>query len=154
MQGKHWLQSQMANDKFILRAKIDELDLESHKILLKFPKAERHVLCAEMRRTLNDIIRLEERASRMQLSERRRGQKPVRTFEFLQQLDAELGLFKRQINKAESLGYLKAQGKGILGKWTSLAFEVGSLLGSWLLTVEKQVCQTGAQRSVNQGKLF
>ena len=47
----------MAKDAFILRAKIDELDLESHKIVQKLPKAERHVLAAEIRRIINDIIR-------------------------------------------------------------------------------------------------
>lgn len=61
----------MARDAFILRAKIDDLDLETHKICQKFPKSERHVLAAEMRRIVNDIIRLEERASRMQLMVRR-----------------------------------------------------------------------------------
>lgn len=144
----------MADDKFILRAKIDELDLESHKILNKLPKAERHVLAAEIRGVINGIIRLEERAARMQLFERKRGQKPVRTYELLQSLDIELGLLKRMINKAERLGYLKAQGKNIYGYWSSLAFEVGSILGGWINTVEKQAYPYGSPNRGGQGKLL
>jgi len=147
----------MAKDVFTLRAKLDELDLESHKIVQKFPKAERHVLAADIRRILNDIIRYEERASRMQLSERRRGARPVQALELLQSMDAELGLLKRQINKAQNLGLLKAQGKSVHGQWSGLAHEVGSLLGAWLLTVEKQVYPYGpaARKSEqDQGKLL
>lgn len=143
----------MSKDMFILRAKIDELDLESHKILARFPKSERHVLAAEMRRILNDIIRMEEMASRMQLSERRRGRAPLRTLELLQRLDAELGLLKRQINKCEHLGYLKTQGKGVLGRWSGLANDVGNILGKWILTVEKQTCPQPRDDG-GQGKLF
>ena len=144
----------MTKDEFILRAKIDELDLETHKITLKFPKAERHVLGAELRRIINDIIRLEERAARMQLSERRRGQKPVKTLEILQSLDAELGLFKRQLEKAERLGYLKAQGKSVHPQWAGLAREVGSMLGKWILTVEKQFNAPVAGNRESRGTLL
>ncbi len=144
----------MAKDAFILRAKIDELDLESHKIVQKLPKSERHVLAAEIRRIINDIIRLEERASRMQLSERRRGARPFQTLELLQSLDAELGLLKRQINKVNNLGYLKLQGQGVHGRWSGLAHEVGSLLGAWLMTVEKQVFGAAPRAGSGQGKLI
>ena len=144
----------MAKEVFILRAKIDELDIESHKIVQKFPKAERHVLAAEIRSILCNIIRYEERASRMQLSERHRATRPVQTLDLLQRLDAELGLLKRQINKADALGYLQAQGMTAHGRWAGMAIEVGSLLGAWINTVDKQVYPYGSRRqSSEQGRL-
>lgn len=141
-------------DEFILRAKIDELDIESHKIVQKFPRTERHVLAAEIRSILNNIIRYEERAGKMQLSERRRAARPVQTLELLQRLDAELGLLKRQINKADALGYLQAQGMTARGRWSGMAIEVGSVLGGWIKTVENRVYPYGQRRqSPEQGKL-
>lgn len=127
-----------SEDVFELRAKIDNLDVESHKIVQKFPKSERHVLSADIRGTLSNIVRLEERAAKMQLAERRRRARPVQTLEYLQQLDAELGLLKRQINKAQNLDFLKAQGQTEHGRWTSMAIEVGKILGGWLKRVEAQ----------------
>lgn len=143
----------MEKAEFILRAKIDDLDIESHKIVQKFPKAERHVLGAEIRVILNNIIRYEERASRMQLSERRRAIRPLQTLELLQRLDAELGLLKRQINKANALGYLQSQGMTAHGRWAGMAIEVGSILGSWLKTVETRAYPCGHRQSPEQGVL-
>lgn len=42
----------------MLLAKIEEIEGYSHTVLQQFPKAERHLLCAEIRASLNTIQRL------------------------------------------------------------------------------------------------
>lgn len=124
---------------FMLRAKIDELDMMTHRIAMKFPRHERHVLAAEVRAIMGNIIRYEVRASQMQGSESRRQVRPAATLDILQRLDAEVGLLKRQIHKAANLDYLKSQGAKVQGEWSGLTAEVGKLLGAWLKTVEARV---------------
>lgn len=144
-------------DVFTLRAKIDELDMMTHRIAMKFPRHERHVLAAEVRAIMGNIIRYEVRASHMQGSESRRQVRPAATLDILQRMDAEVGLLKRQIHKAANLDYLKLQGAKVQGEWSGLTAEVGKLLGSWLKTVEARVYPFQAQgknkTSARQGLL-
>lgn len=136
-------------DVFTLRAKIDELDMMTHRIAMKFPRHERHVLAAEVRAIMGNIIRYEVRASQMQGSESRRQARPTATLDILQRMDAEVGLLKRQIHKAANLDYLKLQGTKIQGEWAGLTAEVGKLLGSWLKTVEARVYPCQVRRKSN-----
>ena len=143
-----------AQDVFALRAKIDELDMMTHRIAMKFPRHERHVLAAELRAIMGNIIRYEVRAVQMQGSESRRQVRPMATMDILQNMDAEVGLLKRQIQKAENLGYLKLQGARVHGEWSGLTAEVGKLLGAWLKTVETRAYPFQAKKApVQQGLL-
>lgn len=135
----------MAKDVFELRAKIDELDMLSHRIVQKFPRHERHVLAAEIRTILGNIIRYEIRASQVQASETRRAIRPMQTLDILQRMDAEVGLLKRQIQKSVNLDYLKSQSSKTHEVWAGLASEVGKLLGSWIKTVENRAYPFNSQ---------
>jgi hypothetical protein len=44
--------------EFVILTKLEELDAYSHNALIQFPKHEKFVLCAAVRQTLSDIIKL------------------------------------------------------------------------------------------------
>ena len=54
----------MALDDLIILSKLEELDAYSDKKLLQYPKYERFVLCAEIRKTLLEIMHLTIRAAK------------------------------------------------------------------------------------------
>ncbi|MBQ9452496.1 MAG: four helix bundle protein [Desulfovibrio sp.] len=140
------------DDIFILRAKIDDLAIKTHQLSLKLPKSERHVLAADLRSVVNNIIRYEVQASFMQGSEARRRLRPEETFRLLCLMDAEVGLLKRKIQQTYNLGYVPTHiSQRQHAEWTGLTSEVGALLGSWLKTVEGRCYRPGPQR---QGTLI
>lgn len=47
----------MSDAHLVLMTKLEELDAYTHTVLHQFPKLERHLLCAEMRGTMNRVIR-------------------------------------------------------------------------------------------------
>lgn len=123
----------MSLQNFTLLAKLEALDIETHKIVKGFEKSERHVLSAEIRRTLADILHLVIRASKEQLEERRSHRPPLATKELLRQCDVEMEYFKCQIRKAYALRLINEERYGF---WSRMVLEVGGMLGSWIKTVE------------------
>ncbi len=118
---------------FLLLAKLEDFDVETHKIVQKFHRAERHVLSAEIRANVAEIIFLVIRAAKEQLEARRWKRPPVRTLELLKQADTRLEYLKMQIRKAHSL---KQTDDKTYERWAGMAREIGSLLGGWLKKVE------------------
>lgn len=124
----------MGDDKdFVMLAKLEDLDVETHKIVQKFQKSERHVLSASIRDNLEEIFFLVIRASKDQLEDRHNHRPPVRTLEGLRQADTRLEYFKRQIRKAFRLKQIDEK---TYGQWGNMARECGSLLGGWIKKVE------------------
>lgn len=144
----------MDGEVFKLRTKIDDLDIMTHKIALKFPKYERHVLGADVRGITSNIIRYEILAVQTQASESRNHLKPSETLKILRRLDAEVGLLKRQIQKADNLDYLRGIAETTRAEWSELTNEVGKMLGAWIKTVEQRVYSSPVKQQRSQGSLI
>lgn len=147
----------MALKDFTLLAKLEALDLESHKFCQKFNKAERHVLSAEIRHTNATLLRLILRAAKTQLEERRTRRPLLGTRELIWQADVELEYLRLQVRKALAL---KLIAPSAYESWSRMIHECGGLLGAWLKkvnefvpkTAEKSPASTG--QAAGQGKLF
>lgn len=120
-------------DDFTLLAKLLDLDVETHKIVKRFEKSERHVLSADIRHTVADIEHKLIRAAKEQLEERRLRVAPERTKELLRRADVELEYMKLQIRKAYALRFIN---EDCYGGWSARVLEVGRMLGAWLKQVD------------------
>lgn len=126
----------MALKDFTLLAKLEQLDVETHNIVKKFEKSERHVLSAEIRGTVAHIEHLVIRATKKQLAERKRRQRPEATYGLLCDADVELEYLKLQIRKSFTLRLINEK---CYGDWSRMVLEVGGLLGAWLKKLDTEV---------------
>jgi len=108
----------MGLDDLIILTKLEELDAYSHKALIKFPKYEKFVLCAEVRQTLTSLIRLTVRAAK------RYHKKTT-----LQDLDIEIEYLRCLIRKAHRLKYINTRRYGI---WINHVNVIGKMAGGWI----------------------
>lgn len=126
----------MALDDFTLLAKVLDLDVETHKIVKRFEKSERHVLSADIRHTVAEIEHRIIRAAKEQLEERRLRTAPERTKELLRRADVDLEYMKLQIRKAYALRLIN---EDCYGQWSARVLEVGRMLGAWIKQVDAAV---------------
>lgn len=85
----------MSLENLIILTKLEELDAYSHQALIQFPKYEKFVLCAEVRQTLNSLIRLTVRTAKRYYKKTT-----------LQDLDIEIEYLRSLIRKAHRLQYI------------------------------------------------
>lgn len=105
-------------ESLALMTKLEELDSYSHTVLHQFPKLERHLLCADIRNSTGQLIRLA-------IVAWKRRQKSAALFD----LDVEIELLRARIRKAHRLGYISTRR---LGVWMGHANEIGRMVGSWI----------------------
>ncbi len=129
-------EDKVALEDFTLLAKVFDLDVETHKIVKKFERSERHVLSAEIRQTVALVEHLLIRAAKEQLEERRKRLPPERTRELQRQMDVELEYLKLQIRKSYELRLVNETCYGI---WATRIAEVGRMLGAWIKQVEAAI---------------
>lgn len=98
--------------------KLEELDVYAHKAAMQFPKAERHVLSAEVRSVVAELVRLAIRAAK------RHHKKTT-----LQDMDVAVEVKRRLIRKAFRLRYIDAHRYEV---WSRLVDEIGRMVGAWL----------------------
>lgn len=108
----------MSNAHLALMTKLEELDAYTHTVLHQFPKLERHLLSAEMRGTMNRVMRL------VVVAWKRR-QKSAALFD----LDVELEVFRGLIRKAHRLEYINTHR---LEVWMRHTNEIGRMVGAWI----------------------
>lgn len=101
-----------------IRLKVEEMITYAYAPLRNFPKSERHVLSAEIRRSMLTVLRL------VVVVNRRYHKKNT-----LQDLDAELDLLRSQVRLAKDLGFLPFRQYEI---WARYMAEIGRMLGGWL----------------------
>lgn len=106
-----------AND-LRLAQKAEDMIAYAYDVLQHFPKAERHVLSAELRASMWRILRL------IVLAAKRRDPLPV-----LRTLDAEIDVLRRQIRLSHRLRYLPSKQYEV---WSRHLAEVGRMVGAWL----------------------
>ncbi len=92
-----------------------------HAALRQFPKSERHVLSAEIRRTMWSLLRL------IVVCNKRYHKKTT-----LQDLDAELDLLRSQVRLAMQLEHLDMRR---YEHWSRLNDEIGRMVGGWVKAI-------------------
>lgn len=102
----------------VLLNRLEELDSYTHTVLHQFPRLERHLLCAEMRNSTTQLLRL------ITVAWKRR-QKSAALFD----LDVELEVFRQLIRKAHRLHYINTHR---LGVWMGHVNQIGQLIGGWI----------------------
>lgn len=108
----------MSVRKLKILAKLEELDAYSHQVLIQFPKYEKHVLAAEIRSTLAQLIKLTVRTSKKYYKKTT-----------LQDLDVEVEYLRSLVRKAHQLGHINDHRYKV---WSTHINEVGRMIGGWL----------------------
>ena len=121
---------------FTLLAKLEAMALDSHKIVKKFEKSERHVLSADIRHTNATLVRLVIRAVKKQLEERRLRLPMKGTKALLVDVDVELEYLKTLVRMAFSLRQINEQ---TYETWSRQIKEIGGMLGGWMKTVNADI---------------
>ncbi len=101
-----------------LQARLEELDAYTHQVLQQYPKAERFLLCAEIRDAMNQMIRL------LAVAWKRR-QKAAALFD----LDVEIEVLRHLLRKSHRLGYINLRRLEI---WARHVDEIGRMVGAWI----------------------
>lgn len=104
--------------KMFVLTKMEELDAYAHKALIQFPKYERHVLCAEIRIGMAEVIKLTIRAGKRYYKKTT-----------LQDLDIQIEYMRSLIRKAHALEYINHQRYKV---WSGHLNEIGAMVGSWI----------------------
>lgn len=107
-----------------LLARIEDLEAYTHAALLQYPKLERHLLCAEIRNSLNVILRLTVTAWK------RYHKKTT-----LQELDIEIEVLRKWLTKSLRLKYITAHR---YETWLSIVNDIGRMVGGWIKSARHQ----------------
>jgi len=115
------LSEQVQKNDLLIRQKCEAMIVYGQTAVRHFPKMERHVLGAEIRRSMWSLLRL------IVICNKRYHKKTT-----LQDLDAELDLLRSQIRIAKSLGYLDFKK---YETWAKLNDEIGRMVGGWVKSI-------------------
>lgn len=110
--------SRIEKNDLLIRQKCEAMIKYGYIALRQFPKSERHVLSAEIRKTMWELLRL------VVICNRRYHKKTT-----LQDVDATLDLLRSQIRLAMELEFLGFQR---YETWSRLNDELGRMLGGWI----------------------
>jgi hypothetical protein len=105
----------------LILTKIEELDTYSHIVMIQFPKIERHVLCAQIRGTLTEIIKLTVRAGKKYYKKTT-----------LENLDIEIEYLRSLIRKVHRLKYINTKRYEV---WIRHVNEIGKMAGGWIKSI-------------------
>jgi hypothetical protein len=108
----------------LLRKEIEEMILWAHRPLQQFPKSERHVLAAEIRSTMYELLKLVITANHRYYKKTT-----------MQDMDVHLDLLRSQVRIAHQLQYLKFKDYEC---WARRLAGVGNLLGGWIKWARQQ----------------
>ena len=108
----------MSNNDLLIRQKCEEMIAYGYVALRQFPKFERHVLAAEMRHAMWEVLRL------IVVCNKRYHKKTT-----LQDLDAQLDLLRTQVRISKQLGYIDFKKYEY---WARLNNEIGCMIGGWI----------------------
>lgn len=108
----------MSDAHLMLLTKLEELEAYTHTVVHQFPKMERHLLCADLRASTTQLLRLTVIAWK-------RKQKAAALFD----LDVELEVCRGLIRKAHRLSYINTHR---LDVWMRHVNEIGRIVGGWI----------------------
>lgn len=101
-----------------LLVKLEELDDYSHIALRQYPKAERHLLAAETRASLEVLLRLAISAWKHYYKKTT-----------LRDMDVEVAVLRHRVRKAQRMRYITPARYKV---WSSHIDELGRMLGGWI----------------------
>jgi len=107
--------------KLKILAKLEELDSYSHRVLIQYPKYEKHVLAAEIRNTLAQLIKLTIRTGKKYYKKTT-----------LQDLDIEVEYLRSLVRKSHKLKYINDHRYKV---WSSHINEIGRMVGGWMKNI-------------------
>lgn len=105
-----------------IEEKTREMMIYGYQALKQFPKHETHVLGAEIRRTMLQLLRL------IITAFKRYHKKTTLT-----DLDIELSILKRQVRISKDLRYIDTKKYKL---WSEKIIEIGKMLGGWMRSVK------------------
>lgn len=108
----------MSSPHALLMAKLEELDIYSHKLLLQFPRIEKARLAADIYRSMGDLMRLTVA-----------GWKRYKKGATLGKLDEEVEVLRYYVRKAHGLRYISDNRYEI---WSRHIDEIGRMVGGWI----------------------
>lgn len=108
----------MSVESLTLMTKLEDLDAYSHTVLKQFPKLERHLLIADIKRSMAAIIRLA-------IIAWKRKQKSAALFD----ADVEVEVLRSLIRKSHKLGHINIRRLDI---WMRHTNEIGRIVGGWI----------------------
>lgn len=104
--------------------KICDMIVYGNKVLGQFPNYEKHVLAADIRESMYNLLKLTIRANKKYYKKNT-----------LQDIDVELDTLRAFIRVAvdKELRYLSVQS---YGHWSKLLDEIGRMLGGWMKSIK------------------
>ncbi|KFE96092.1 diversity-generating retroelement protein Avd [Vibrio parahaemolyticus] len=111
------------NDELAIQTKTRDMMGYGFICLRQFPKSERFILCADIRRSMYTMLRLTVVASK------RYHKKTT-----IQDLDIELAMLKNMIRVSYDLHYIDIRKYEL---WSRHLAEIGRMVGGWLKSVSK-----------------
>ena len=108
----------MHQEDLKIRLKVEEMIQYGYAALRHFPKSEKHVMSAEIRRCMFQILRY------VIVCNRRYYKKTT-----MQDLDAELDALRSMVRLSMELGFLPFQKYEV---WSRFNDEIGRYLGKWM----------------------
>ena len=116
----------------LIRQKIDAMIEYGYVSLRQFPKHEKFVLGAEMRKSMWNLLRL------VIICNKRYFKKTT-----LQDVDVELDLLRSQVRLSKSLEYIDFKK---YEHWALMNDEIGRLLGGWIKSLSEPAVAVGDMR--------
>ena len=117
------MRKELAITDLQIRQRTEAMIEYAYVALRQFPKHERHVLHAEIRKSLWQMLRL------VVICNKRYYKKTT-----LQDLDAELELLRCQVRLAQELGYLPFKK---YEHWARCNDEIGRMIGGWIKSMQR-----------------
>ena len=116
--NENLLEATKRNPHGALMEKLEELAAYSHIALLQFPKTEKFLLCADIRKSINDIIRGVVTAW-----------KKYHKKTTLSEVDVEVEMLRVLVRRAWRLKYINNHRFEV---WARHVDEMGRMLGGWI----------------------
>ena len=114
----------MSQQDLQIRLKVETMIQYAYAPLRNFPRAEKHVLSAEIRQSMFRLLRL------VIVVNRRYHKKTT-----MQDLDAELDLLRSLVRLSQELGFLPFRQYEI---WARHLAEIGRMVGGWMSWAKAQ----------------
>jgi hypothetical protein len=114
----------MSHEDLQIRLKVEQMIQYAYAPLRNFPKAEKHVLSAEIQQSMYRLLRL------VIVINRRYHKKTT-----MQELDAELDLLRSLVRLAADLQFLPFRQYEI---WSRHLAEIGRMVGGWMAWARAQ----------------
>ena len=119
-------------DALLILQRVEAMIMYGRTALRQFPKYELHVLSAEMRRCMWDLLEL------VIICNKRYHKKTT-----MKDLDAKVALLRFQLRTAKKFGYLDFKK---YEHWSKLNDEIGRMLGGWLRSISISTLTVGDAR--------